>query len=385
MDMETVLSRSSESSAKEVAEAPPPAEPTPDASPATDPAPSEPAAEPAKPEGGEGGGKKGAENPAPSEGKPSPNPGAAATAAAAAAAAGVPYNPNFKYKVADQEKEIPEKFRALVTDEASEKELREIFEKSDGLPIVKGRLGELQTKHKDLSTKFETLNTALSELGEMARKGDFSTFFETIQIPRERIYEWALREAEISQLPPEERQRVEEARAAQKTAEIAERNRMSAEQMAMEAAVETRRLQMQLTLSQPEVADFAKRFNDVFGNPKAFELEIVKAGRQMWDTEKKDMGPSELAQMIMNHYGKFLPASASSGNPPAAAGASVQPPATGGNPNAPQVKPNQPAPTIPNLQGGTTSPTKAVPKTLADLRKLANEATGRMAMSAHRP
>lgn len=304
-------------------------------------------------------------------------PDAATTEAAknAAAAAGVPYTPNLKYKAADQEKEIPEMFRSLVKDAESEKVVRELMEKADGLPSVKQRLGETSAKYKELQTQHQQVNDGLKELGDLVKKKDFGGFFDTLKIPRQELFQWALREAEISQMDPEQRAYIENERTAQKQAELASKNSQSSDQRFYEQAVRTRQLEMKMALSAPEVASFATRFNEVAGNPQAFESEIVKAGREMWANEQVDASPEELAQAIIQKYSRFMGQAPNPATPHVAAV-----PAQGyANPNATPVLPNSPPPTLPNLQGGSTSPTKTSPKNLDDLKKLSREATGRLA------
>lgn len=395
MDMETLRNRSSEASAR-ISGNPPPAaapkaDPTPAAAPTTPDAPkSEPAPDAPKAAASETAPKapkstkkadKTANAAAAAAGVPTTPDAPIADAAiveegkAAAAAAGVPYTPNLKYKVADQEKEIPEMFRSLVKDAESEKTVREILEKSDGLPLVKQRLADTSTKYKELQVQHQEVNAGLKELGDLVKKKDFGTFFDTLKIPRQELFQWALREAEISQMDPEQRAHIENERAAQKQAEEAQRNSQTAEQRFYEQAVRTRQLEMKMVLNQPEVSSFASRFNEVQGNAHAFEMEVVKTGRELWANEQVDASPEELAQMVMEKYSRFMGQPQSNAAPVAPAA-----PTNGyANPNATPVVPNTPPPTLPNLQGGTTSPTKAAPKTLADLKKLSHEASARMA------
>jgi hypothetical protein len=321
-------------------------------------------------------------------GAPTPTPGSPELAAAAQAiktgkegapdpaadpAAAALYKPNLKYVVAKEEKEIPEFLRSLIKDEASEKQVRDLIERADGLPHVKTRLQETTGELRETKQNFGLLQQGLADMGELVRNDDFGSFFETLKIPREKVYAWVLKEAEYAQLPPERKREIDAANTAQRRLATTTQENQSWQQQFIEQANRTRMLELNMAISTPEVSSFATTFDAASGKAGAFKLEVQKLGKQVWDDEGIDLPADEAAKRVVAHYGRFIK--------PGATPAPVLPPTEAAAPNAPA--PAAPAqkrevPVIPNIQGGTTSPTKSTPKSMDDLKKLANEASARL-------
>lgn len=274
------------------------------------------------------------------------------------------YTPSFKYKVAKEEKEFPEAYRAFVKDETSEKAIRELLEKSDGLEHIKGQHSKLYETYQQVATEHQNLTQGLAQIGEMVKAKDFDSFFEVTKIPEQAIMEWAVRKAQEAQLPPERKQEIEAQRFAQKRAQELEHQSNSVQQMLIEQASQTRRLELKMATSRPEYSTFIDTFDAKVGTPGAFMDEVVKYGKQVWDTQQVDISPEEAVKAVYTHYSKIM------GQPQVQGAVATQPTVMRSGQKSPPV--------IPNIQGDTTSPTKAPVKTLDDLRKLSRSAGARV-------
>ncbi len=312
----------------------------------------------------------------------SPSPGNAAAEAIATGAepASTEWKPKLKYKVDRIEKDIPEFLHSAIKDADSEEKVRQLLQRGEGIEEVKTRYQETKQFAQEIHQKHTLLNQGLSEMGGYIKKKDFGKFFDTLQVRREDVYQWVLQEAQFQQLPEERKREILRARESEETVEQVNQHNSSVEQQLVEQANKTRTLELRLVTSQPEVSSFATQFDSKFGKPGSFQDEVVRVGKMAWDDEGIDLPPEQAVKRVMDHYGRFL------GQPELAAPGSQEPtttapgtaPVVAASAKVPSAAKTQP-PVIPNLQGGSSSPTKAPVRNLADLNKLSHEASARIA------
>ena len=68
-----------------------------------------------------------------------------------------PFKPNTKYKVMDKEYEIPKELQAVMKDAASERMVRELYEKAGGLDVVKTKLNDTRVERDNFATSKSTV------------------------------------------------------------------------------------------------------------------------------------------------------------------------------------------------------------------------------------
>jgi hypothetical protein len=292
--------------------------------------------------------------------------GAPAEGTADPALASAGYTPNFKFKVDREEKEIPEFLRGIVKDADSEKMVRELCERSEGMLPIKGRLQETRQQLQTVTQQYQGVIADLNQLGSHLKKKDFDTFFQELEVPLPDVVKWVVEKVKFSQLPPEEQDRILASRNTERRAEELEGSYQNAQTEAVNNAIKARSLEIKLVLARPDVQTFADAFDTKFGQPGAFEKALREKGSQFYRENQRDLPPEEAAKAVMEHYGRFI--QAQSPAPVLAA------PAAGAtSASAARTEP----PVIPAVPGGTTSPTKQVPRNLDDLKKLANQAAAR--------
>jgi hypothetical protein len=113
------------------------------------------------------------------------------------------WEPNYGFKVKDEEHEFDDWVRPAIQSKEHEEKLRELYTKAFGLDGVKSRLEENERRFQDVHGKYSSVNTqyeqmqnGLQKLGDLREK-DFSTFRKVWQIPDHRILE----EAASSMIP----------------------------------------------------------------------------------------------------------------------------------------------------------------------------------------
>jgi hypothetical protein len=117
------------------------------------------------------------------------------------------------------------------------------------------------------------------------------------------------------------------------------------------------------TLNRPDVSAVAQAFDSRVGRQGAFRDEVVKRGVLHWNMYQKDISPEEAVNEVLTLVGGMAnsasdPQAAQQGLPSAAPGGFAQQKAT---------------PTIPNVGAKNSSPARRAPKSLDEIRKLADQ------------
>ena len=274
------------------------------------------------------------------------------------------YIANLKYKVLDQEKEFPEFLKGAIKDAETEKQVRELFEKADGLDIVKPKYTELKQEHTQLREKFGNVMGGLEHVRDLYNRGDYDGFFQKMQIPFNTLLQYVAEKIQYQELPPEQ-QRVIDARKHSDREAYANENRATdLESRLYQQSVDMKGQMLELALERADVKSFAQTFEEKTG--KSFRDAVIDHGEAAHVNRSLDLSPQQVIQELMSHYGKLLtPAPAPTA--PAAQG-QAQP----GTP--PASAPTRQPPVIPNVSGRQTSPTgNSKPKNLDDLRKIRSE------------
>lgn len=277
-----------------------------------------------------------------------------------AAAAAAAYSPTYKYKYVDPEGkdvegELPDWVKPLVKTADFEKQVRELFEKSASLDFIKGGRAKAQTQAAEVGKELGELKAGIESLRKCVQSGDFDSFFEMLEIPQQRILQYALQVAQREKMTPEQRQAYDASVSQRRQLQMLQEQNRSLQDQHTQAAVQARSLELDTVLSRPEVNAMAAAFDGRLGRPGAFRAEVVRRGQHAFYTSGQDVPAETLVAEMMATFGAFVNAApAASGS----AGGVVTPPAHG-------------KPTIPNIAGKGASPVKRVPRSIDDLRKIA--------------
>ncbi len=277
-----------------------------------------------------------------------------------AAASGIPaetpaFQPNFKYKVDRAEKEIPEMYRALIKDADTEKQVRELFEKTDGFEAIKPRHQQLREKFEEVNQQHTHLTESLDDLRADYQRGDFDSFFAKLEIPQEKIVDWLVSKVEYEKLPVDQRRILDRNRDADRRAYETERQASQREEMYMGELTRARAYALDVALDRGPAQTAAQAY-DARNGEGSFRNLVIERGEMAWYRSKgqTDLSPEQAIQealKVIGHDESAAPgqgAAQSTGNQPAARAA-----------------------TIPNLGGKSSSPVKPKVQTLDDLKKLA--------------
>lgn len=277
-------------------------------------------------------------------------PAVAAPATPVSAAPAVPaFTPNFKYSVKGQEKEIDEMFRALVKDAESEKKIKEIFERADGLDVVKQDRTALKQEFEGFKTQITPYMQEYHKFTSLRDKGNLGAAFQVAGINDEDIFKYALQKLQMSENP-----------------HMADLYKNNTEATLREFDMSGQLQQVQLERQQLQAQQFDFNLNQAINSHK----DVVSAIEAKWGQPGSFMEEVKAFGLSQYHMGKNL-------TEPQAVEAVLNKykPFLGSAPQAPVNQPAHQAPAvIPNAGNTNISPVMHKPRTVDDLKKLANEA-----------
>jgi hypothetical protein len=294
---------------------------------------------------------------------------AAGGTAGAAAVEPVKYTPNFKYKVTTPqggvgtklEKEIPEWARPFITSADVEKNVRELFEKSEGIEAVKQHRDVLTQENEQMRNEWGPLvQNAQTVVGHLQR-GDLDSFFEALNIPEQAVLKYALYRLQLRDNP-------QQLQAHEQMRQLQNQNMQLQQQVQTfsgsyeNLAVQQRSMQLDSQIGRPETLQVAQAFDTRVGKPGSFRTECIRRG-QMYAAQGQDVAVEQVVSEVVQLLG-WQGQNAQAQQVQNGAGAAAAEGA-GGTAQA------EPKPTFPSIRGKGTSPAKKAITSTAQLRELA--------------
>jgi hypothetical protein len=279
------------------------------------------------------------------------------------------FAPNLKFKVLDKEHEIDPLFAGIIKDADTEKKVKELFEKAYGLDSVKvdrQMLKEKIEKHyAPLEKSYQGVQKSIQQIDTMIEQGDYDNFFNALQIPEQKILQWAVKKAQLMNLTPQEQEAYnQQVQERNQLYQLQQQNADFQEQL-FQTQVQARAAQLSQELSKPEVLNAMSSFDTRAGVPGAFRNEVIKRG-QFYAHQGVDAPVEQVVKEVLQLVGQVVP-QAPGPQQPADNSAGMGGQAPQGQ--APTPKP----PVIPNVGGQGTSPAKRVVRSLDDIRALAKQ------------
>jgi hypothetical protein len=276
------------------------------------------------------------------------------------------YTPNLKFKTFDKEMEFDPLFKGVVKDADTEKKIRELHEKAYGLDYVKKNREELKSEVSELkSWKTQTEKNINQAIGfaQSDNLDDMDQFFKTFRIPLDKVMKYAVRLAERT---PVEQQALDRHWQAQQGMSQYEQQLAELQERNQQLSVQQRTFELDQQLSRQDVVSVIEAFDSRVGQPGAFRAEVIRRG-QLYAAQGQDISAEQAVSEVLRLIGPMHQPSAT----PAGAAAQGMAPQVSTPPQV--VTPSQ-KPTIPNISGRGASVVKRKPKSLEDIKRLAEQA-----------
>lgn len=263
------------------------------------------------------------------------------------------YQPNWKYKVFGKEKDLDEYFRPFIKDQDSEKKFKDVFTRADAFDDMKSKHEAAQQEFSQLVTEHAALDRDVKRVMKFRNDGDLTNFFNALKIPRQQIFDWVQNELSLENLPPQQRQALESQALERQQRYDLEQEKTELETQYQTQAVQVRTMQLDMTLSRPDVMGIASAYDTKMGRIGAFRDLVVEEGQRAWFSSQQDLSAEQATQLVIQKFGKLFEGAQAPQAPIAAA------------PPQPQVATK---PVIPAVQGRGTSPVQKSFNSVQSLR-----------------
>jgi hypothetical protein len=267
------------------------------------------------------------------------------------------YEPSYKFKVQNEEKEFDEFLRGSVKTKADEEKLRDVYTKAYGLETYKKNneswKDKVEKHYQPLESKHNQMMTSIGYLDQAVAKKDYQTFFDTLKIPKEDILKYALDLVKFEELPPEQKEAISQKKQVEHYNAMLSQQNQSAQSQVQEYAVQVRTMQLSNELMKPDIGSFVQSFDKKAGEG-AFRNHVIRHANLAFYQNQMDLPVEQAVKEVMALYGNMIE--------PQNLSSQVSTPHG-------QARP----PVIPNVQSSGNSPAKSLPRSIADLKKLAKQ------------
>lgn len=299
---------------------------------------------------------------APSTPPPAADPNSSPEEQAAAVAAQAEYKANLTYEVSKQKKQFDEVFKEVIKNEAQEKKLRELYEKADGLEIVKQSRDSFKKRFDEHQQQWEPVQKDLQTLGKFMQANDFDSVFGMLKIDQQKVVDWVAQKIQYNQMSPEERARVDALR------EVRGQNyKKESEVEILRGELEQKEVQhltfqLDMLRETQKFADAAAAFDERLGAPGSFEAKLFEVGEYLTLRNRgQTVPPRQVLDYMIKEYGL-----------------EGQAPTPGAPPQSRTVAtPPVEKPTVPNIKGSkTATPVKRQFRSIDELKQYQQELSG---------
>lgn len=264
------------------------------------------------------------------------------------------YNPNYKFSVMDKEHEIDEWARPWIKDADTEKKLKDLYTKAYGLEHTKARAQEIEGELGKYKDSYTNLYKDVEEAVTYKNRGDLDTFFEKVGLSNDKIYDWILAKINRQNLPPEQKQVYEQLEAKQRAEYEREQQLSQMNTQYQTLAEKHREMEVDFELAKPTVQETVQRYDSVNGKG-AFKRFVAEYGLMHHSQTGQDPTAEMAVEAVVKRIGGLMQQPQAMQNPTASGGQ------------------EKPLPVIPNVSGRNVSPQRKSPKSISDLKKLADE------------
>jgi len=262
------------------------------------------------------------------------------------------WEPNYNYKVRDEELQFDEWAKPFIKDEETYKNFQDLYTRGHGLELAKA-------ERDDYKDRFTTLDTSLQKVNELVEKRDAETFIKALGLPEDMFINYAIEKLKYQELSPEERAQVDAEKQRVMTMQNLQTQNQHLETQIQQTARAQRSMELDQSLAEPSIQTMAQKYDAQVGKPGAFRQVAIERGIFHHQVNGRDLTAQEAVQDAVSLLG--LSATGTQQNPQIGNVGTQQP--------ANRVVHKQQQ-VIPNIQGKGTSPLKKKPKSIDDIIKL---------------
>lgn len=212
------------------------------------------------------------------------------------------YTPDFKYRVREEEREFDDSIKKLIKDRDSEKTIRDLYTRADGIETIKQDRENIAQELNSFRAEKATFDESLRQLSHFVQTDDLQSFFDHLQIPKEQVLRYALREIQLSE-NPQLRQQYEQQRQANLHNYNQQMYGQAVQTQYEQQAVNLRERELDFTMRQPELLTMVESFDSRVGKPGAFRDEVIQRGQFHFQTKGIDMPVDQVVKEVIQVFG----------------------------------------------------------------------------------
>lgn len=265
------------------------------------------------------------------------------------------YTPNFKYKAAGKELEFDEWVRPVVKSKEHEENLRKLYEKANGLDLVTESRAKATEQLTQVSNAYQQLYTEASEIMALKKEGDWGNFFKKVGANEQEVLNYFIEKYQVSQLPPEQQKLYNERNALKDQDRQWQQKFQSLENQYRQMEVRSLTQEFNMSLQNPEVQEIQKNYDTSMGQEGAFKELVKDMALAMFNQTGQDPTAEQAIRYTIQRMGSAYKSK----------------PADMGMQSQPNME--KPLPVIPKVSGAGMSPTRKSPRSLDELRKMAQD------------
>jgi len=270
-----------------------------------------------------------------------------APAAAATENAQPAWTPDFTYEFDGKKREIDPMFRTVIKDEDSLKKVRDYVQRADASSKYREKMQGYEAEWKPIVDR-------VGKLQQWFEKGDHERIFKELGYDDETIFKYVKNKLEQAQMPQDQRQLFEAKRAAELEKERLMEENMSYREQASQELARVTDIELDMELAKPQHQRLADAYDKAYGSG-AFKAMVIDRGAHLVAQQGQHVRPGQLLSIVARDFAPFM---------------ASQPEAT----EMPAQQPQQTKPkVIPNVGKGSGSPTRTQYRSIADLKKRAQQ------------
>jgi hypothetical protein len=284
------------------------------------------------------------------------------------------WEPDFKYKVRDEEHEMDAWVKDNIKDEETFKKVQDLYTRGHGLEIAKQERDEFKQKYTDLEQGINHVASIANQYYQDPTNPVHSRqvaekFIKELGLPKQLFLQYAIEELKYQQLPPEQRANIDAER--QQQAQIAQyqQQAQTLEQTNQNMQVAHYNQMLDMKLADPGIQSAITEYETKVGKPGSFKEFVIQRGIFHEQVNNQIVEPGKVVDEVVAMLG-ITPGGTQTQTPQAGT-QSVQTPQ---QQTTQQMQSQRQKPVLPNISGqGSASPVKQGYTSIEQIREKYNQ------------
>lgn len=216
------------------------------------------------------------------------------------------FQPNYKFKVYDQEKEFDDWIKPLVNEE-NEAKIREVMEKAHGIDFIKEKLNNTRQEAATIQMEHQNLVQGIQQLQSAIKSNSVHDIKNVLGISNQDIKNWAVEVLRYEEMNPQDRQIYDNSFKYRQEAELYKtQSQTLADQM---SEIKSKQLLYEVKntiTSDPSKSEFVQQLNErlkpIYGED-GFIREVGMVGSTFFRQNGFELDASQAVDFVLKKFG----------------------------------------------------------------------------------